>query len=175
MDSLTKYKKAFGEALKVGRDMTNLTVDEIAERIGISPGTYRNLESGQRVPLVNQIEGFAELFGVTFDDLLKVVMSSWDKKTEDDIKILKEKSKDICEYIKPVLELDHELRAKWKKEKEEISTKATKLAEDLIQAGQRYHTPNKYLTEDDIYELSEQIMALVDIRVKQVLRKHKKD
>ena len=57
--------------------------------------------------------------------------------------------------------LDHELREKWKKEKEEISTKATKLAEDLIQAGQRYHTPNKYLTEDDIYELSEQIMALV--------------
>lgn len=175
MDSLTIYKKAFADALKVGRDMTGLTVEEISERIGVSPGTYRNLESGQRIPTVTQIEGFAELFGITFDDLLKEVMKTWDKRTENEIEYLQKKGgKDIMEYIRPVLAIDHELRTKWKKEKEEIASKGAKLAEDLIQAGQRYHTPNKYLSENDIYELSEQIMALVDLRVKQVLRKYKK-
>ena len=174
MDTLTKYKKAFGEALKVGRDMTNLTVDEIAERIGISPGTYRNLESGQRIPLVNQIEGFAELFGITFDDFLKAVMEIWDKNTKDDIMRIENDGGDVLEYIEPVLKIDHDLKIKLAKEKKELAAKGTKLAEDLILVGQRYHTPNKYLTEKDIYELSEQLMALVDLRVRQVLRKPKK-
>lgn len=175
MDSLTIYKKAFADALKVGRDMTGLTVEEISERIGVSPGTYRNLESGQRIPTVTQIEGFAELFGITFDDLLKEVMKTWDKRTENEIEYLQKKGgKDIMEYIRPVLAIDHELRTKWIKEKEEISSKGAKLAEELIKVGQRYHTPNQYLSEDDIYELSEQIMTLVDLRVKQVLKKYKK-
>lgn len=170
MDNLTRYKKAFGEALKVGRDMKDLTVDEIAERVGISPGTYRNLESGQRVPLPNQIEGFAELFGTTFNELLVLVRKIFINQVEKNMNL---EGKDYVNYVEPIFIMEDELISKWKEEKEEIASKGTKLAEELILVGQRYHTPNKYLTEKDIYELSEQLMALVDLRVKQVLRNSK--
>lgn len=171
MDSLTIYKKAFADALKVGRDMTGLTVEEISERIGVSPGTYRNLESGQRIPTVTQIEGFAELFGTTFNELLALVRKTFINQVEKNMNL---EGKDYIDYVEPIFIMEDELISKWKEEKKEIASKGTKLAEELILAGQRYHTPNKYLTEKDIFELSEQIMALVDLRVKQVLRKHKK-
>lgn len=172
MDSLIRYKKAFGEVLRENRSAANLTVDEMAKRTGISPGTYRNLESGQRIPTVDQIEGFSELLGTTFDKFLKMSMEKFDKDIENEIKKLE--SDEALEYIRPVLRTDHDLRQKWNKEKEEIVNKSSRLAEDLIQAGQRYHTPNKYLTENDVHELAEQIMTLVDLRVRQVLRKHDK-
>lgn len=170
MDSLTNYKKAFADVLKVGRDMTGLTVEETSERIGISPGTYRNLESGQRIPTVTQIEGFAELFNTTFREILGFVRDIFIAQLEE----MKLERKEYVDYAKSMYELENNLISKWEKEKEEISSKGAKLAEELIKVGQRYHTPNQYLSEDDIDELSEQIMALVDLRVKQVLKKHKK-
>lgn len=174
MNVLELYTKCVSDILKTMRAEYNLDVNDIAEKIGVSPGTYRNLESGQRIPTVSQIEGLAELFNSTFEEFIKVSIDLFEKELTKEETLKNLSGKDYREGLCKVYELTSAMKTKWRKDKESLSDRASEATKDLIQLCQKFHTNNKYLNEADINELTEEIMTLTDLRVQQILRKRKK-
>lgn len=56
--------------LKKSREATGLTQAQVADKLGISDGTYKNYEQGKREPNNSLLCRIADLFGVTTDYLL---------------------------------------------------------------------------------------------------------
>lgn len=56
--------------LKKAREATGYTQMQVAEKLGISDGTYKNYEQGKREPNGDKIVALANLFEVTTDYLL---------------------------------------------------------------------------------------------------------
>ena len=77
----------FGEKLRTLRKQHNLTMRELADKIGLSTHGYiGDLESGRRQPSLELAVQIADLFGVTVDQLardeLEVEVSSDRKPTQ---------------------------------------------------------------------------------------------
>ena len=60
-----------GEKLKLYREKHNMTQKEIAEILGVEPGTVSKYELGMIEPNIESIKKLAEIFNVTIDELLK--------------------------------------------------------------------------------------------------------
>lgn len=60
-----------GRVLTKYRELRNLTKEEIANRLGVSPNTYGRYEKGEFEPKVDQWEKIAEILNVPVDELLK--------------------------------------------------------------------------------------------------------
>ena len=56
--------------LKKSREATGLTQAQVADKLGISDGTYKNYEQGKREPNNSLLCRIADIFGVTTDYLL---------------------------------------------------------------------------------------------------------
>lgn len=57
--------KVFGDRMKAIREEKNLTLEEVANKIGLSKGTISRYENGEikNIPL-NRVQDIADLFGV---------------------------------------------------------------------------------------------------------------
>ena len=60
-----------GEKLKLYREEHNMTHKEVAEILGVEPGTISKYELGMIEPNIESIKKLAEIFNVTIDELLK--------------------------------------------------------------------------------------------------------
>lgn len=64
--------------LKLARAIKQLRVrakykqDYIAQKLFVSPSTYRHYENGLRLPDIFTIQKIAGLYGLTIDDILKI-------------------------------------------------------------------------------------------------------
>lgn len=56
-------------SLKAARVNANLTIEEAAEKIGVSPSTLKNWESGITFPNQPKIEKICEVYGIHYDYL----------------------------------------------------------------------------------------------------------
>ncbi|MDR7388313.1 MAG: helix-turn-helix domain-containing protein [Armatimonadota bacterium] len=56
-------RRALGARLRSARKAANLTLKELAARVGVRPGTVVSWESGQRQPSVEQLAAFAQACG----------------------------------------------------------------------------------------------------------------
>ena len=56
-------------SLKAARVNAKLTIEEAAEKIGVSPSTLKNWESGITFPNQPKIEKICEVYGIHYDDL----------------------------------------------------------------------------------------------------------
>ena len=56
--------------LKALRGNSNLTQKETAEKIGVSTTTWSRWENKERFPDAKQINKIAEVFGVSYDDII---------------------------------------------------------------------------------------------------------
>ena len=60
-----------GGKLKLYREKHNMTQKEVAEILGVEPGTISKYELGMIEPNIESIKKLAEIFNVTIDELLK--------------------------------------------------------------------------------------------------------
>lgn len=60
-----------GRKLTKYRELRNLTKEDMADRLGVSPNTYGRYEKGEFEPKVEQWEKMAEILNVPLEELLK--------------------------------------------------------------------------------------------------------
>ena len=60
-----------GEKLKLYREKYNMTQKEVAEILGVEPGTISKYELGMIGPNIESIKKLAEIFNLTIDELLR--------------------------------------------------------------------------------------------------------
>ena len=60
-----------GEKLKLYREKYNMTQKEVAEILGVEPGTISKYELGMIEPNIESIKKLAEIFNLTIDELLR--------------------------------------------------------------------------------------------------------
>lgn len=58
-----EFRRALGARLRSARKAANLTLKELAARVGVRPGTVVSWESGQRQPSVEQLAAVARACG----------------------------------------------------------------------------------------------------------------
>lgn len=63
---------SFSDKIKEARLERNLTEEQLAELIGISPRTYRNYETGETVPRIEIIRNLCIALDTSSDDLLEM-------------------------------------------------------------------------------------------------------
>lgn len=63
---------SFSDRIKEARLERNLTEEQLAELIGISPRTYRNYETGKTVPRIEIIRNLCIALDTSSDDLLEM-------------------------------------------------------------------------------------------------------
>ena len=59
-----------GKRIKKLREDNNKTVKEVALNVGVSESTYYNWERGVKVPTIDSLINLAEIYSVSFDELL---------------------------------------------------------------------------------------------------------
>lgn len=62
-------KVKFGERLKILREESNLTIEQLAEKLGIVKQTISKYENSQREPKYETLVKIAEIFNVSLDYL----------------------------------------------------------------------------------------------------------
>ncbi|MCD7905271.1 MAG: helix-turn-helix transcriptional regulator [Clostridiales bacterium] len=65
-----EYNKIIGSNIRYERQLRNMTIEELAEIIGIAPGFLGLIERGQRGTTVKNLCKIAEFFSITVDELL---------------------------------------------------------------------------------------------------------
>src|SRR5688500_11589862 len=68
---MTTTKEELGRRLKIARENTRLTQEEMAQALGVSRGALAQLEGGMRPPNSLQLAKLAELYGREVGDFLK--------------------------------------------------------------------------------------------------------
>ena len=62
--------KAVGQRIKAAREKKNMTQEDLAARIDISPTHVRVIERGTKIPRVDTFVSIANVLGVSADELL---------------------------------------------------------------------------------------------------------
>lgn len=66
----------FADVLKRERNILNLTQEQLAEALKVSPSTVGMWEQGQRVPKLEKLEEIADFFNINLDELRGIEASS---------------------------------------------------------------------------------------------------
>ncbi|MCD8091084.1 MAG: helix-turn-helix domain-containing protein [Clostridiales bacterium] len=83
------YNKVIGLNIRYERQLRNLTIEDFAEYIGITPGFLGLIERGQRGTTVKNLCKIADFFSMTVDSLLNrdvTGLAEKDKETPLDLK-----------------------------------------------------------------------------------------
>ena len=62
---------SIGNKIKEYREKNNMTQKEIAEILGVEPGTISKYESGMIEPNIESLKRLADTFNITVDELIK--------------------------------------------------------------------------------------------------------
>lgn len=169
MNANELYKKVFGKGIKSAREIKGYSQEYIAEQIGVSKGTYRNLEGGQRVPTIEQIEALSNIYESDFNTLMSLVL----RKCQSEIELLKP-TLTISEHIdmlEGIIELHNSIINKWDEEMKKLSSNIEKKILETIEMYQRLHGGVKVLSEVEKKELLEQVSLTIDLKIKQAKRR----
>lgn len=169
MNSNEIYKKVFGKGIKAARENQGYSQEYIAEQIGVSKGTYRNLEGGQRVPTIEQIEALSSIYKSDFNTLMGLVLS----KCRSEIELLEPTltRTEYADMLEELLELHESIINKWDEEMKKLSLNIEKKILETIEMYQRLHGGVKVLSEVEKRDLLEQVSLTMDLKIKQVIRR----
>lgn len=153
------YKKLVGSKLREFRKRKGLKAYEVAEIIGLSPGSYRNMESGSQLPAVYHLEALLKLFNCRTDELLWGV--EWGDLVEDHRKIMDE-------YITPMVK-EIDLR----KNKKRMEMEQNILKSILLEVDDyRDRGFTSFAEGEDFLDILESVKTEIELRVKQLHRRH---
>lgn len=63
----------FGETVKKARKERNMTIKELADRVGMSANEIASIEKGKRVPRVTTISRIANALEFSYEQLLDIL------------------------------------------------------------------------------------------------------
>ena len=169
VNSIEVYKKVFGLDIKRTREFFGYSQEYMAEKIGVSKGTYRNLEGGQRIPTTEQIEALSVVFKIDFKTLMQYVFKDWTRYVKSNYPELTES--EYAEKMIEVLDKQNSIIEKWEEEKKNISFNIEKKILETIEMYQRLHGGVKVLSEVEKKDLLEQVSLTMDLKIKQVIRR----
>ena len=86
---MDEYTKNIGSNIRLKRKQKGMTIDELAEKIGMAPGFLGLIERGQRGTSMSNLVKISDLFGITMEQLIRYDLSTGEKKGE--IKMTKER------------------------------------------------------------------------------------
>lgn len=99
----------FSEKLKLARKESNMTQEEVAQRLGVTRATYSRYELGQREPNVEMLKNISNVFNVSVDFLVNenkynkdAILNSTEKKL---LKIFRELNKQGQDYIVQTIDM----------------------------------------------------------------------
>lgn len=153
------YKKLVGGKLREFRVRKGLKAYEVAEMIGLSAGSYRNMESGSQLPAVYHLEILLKLFNCRTDELLWD--AGWEKLVEDPKKIMDE-------YIAP---MEKEITLRKNKKRMEIEQNILK---SVLLEVDDYRDSEfiSFAVGEDFLDILESVRTEIEIRVKQLYKRH---
>ena len=156
---MEKFYKALGQVMRDMRNEKEYTTRDVAQKMEIAYGTYRNLEAGQRMPSITQLESLGIIYNVNwFEDIvMKANSIACESMTN--------------EQIKNMLEITRLLHDKYKDEKEKRKEIINNSIYNLVMTIGRQHSPNSFLKQEDIDDLGNMILNLANTRVKQLYDK----
>ena len=68
--------KIIGNKIKEARKIANITQDAVAEKIGISPDQFRNIENGRNLGSIEVIINICNILNLTTDELFYEVLTN---------------------------------------------------------------------------------------------------
>lgn len=74
---MKRVYKCFGEVLREKRKTIYKSIKDVSEELEISYKTITNIESGQRMATLKQLEKFAFLYGCKFTDILNLAFEKF--------------------------------------------------------------------------------------------------
>ena len=77
-ESSSYYIKIIGSNIRYERKKRNLTIEDLAEVIGMAPGFLGLIERGQRGTSIKNLVKIAEIFGLTLDQLITIDMRAYE-------------------------------------------------------------------------------------------------
>lgn len=153
------FYKALGQIMRDMRNQKEYTTKDMAEKMGIASGTYRNLESGQRMPSVTQLEALGVIHNIDwFEDIVMKASSIATKEMTD-------------EQIREKVDFIHLLFERYNDEKKKREATINDNIYSLIMTVGRQYSPNNFLNIDDVTDLGNMILNLTQTRVKQLYDK----
>lgn len=157
---MEQYCKAIGQLVRDIRNKKGYSTADMAEKMGMAAGTYRNLEAGQRIPTIEQFEKLGVIHNLNwFDDIVIKAMENTDCDNMTKSEVL---------AMHDVIKL---LSEKYEAEKEKRKKMIDNSIFNLIMTIEREHSPNNFLNNEDIIDLGNMILNLTETRIKQLYDK----
>ena len=107
-------KKGLGRQIRKARTEKELTQQELADRIGITPKYLVRIETGERTPSMDVLALLANALEVSLDLLLSDSMDRKWKLTRDAEKIMKDCSPEERDFLMNMLKYTRELLRNYK-------------------------------------------------------------
>lgn len=93
------YTKIIGSNIRYERKKRNLTIEDLAEIIGMAPGFLGLIERGQRGTSVKNLVKITEIFGLTLDQLITVDMQAYELGSNEPLKLNEGYTKKVSTII----------------------------------------------------------------------------
>ena len=99
--------EASGKRLKTLRKQAKKTQEQVAEAVGLEPGTISRIERGVKGMSIDSLLMFSEIYGVSTDYILKVTMQTDENGRFSDIekKVPENKRMQLRQVLKLLIEL----------------------------------------------------------------------
>lgn len=99
--------EASGKRLKTLRKQAEKTQEQVAEAVGLEPGTISRIERGVKGMSIDSLLMFSEIYGVSTDYILKVTMQTDENGRFSDIekKVPENKRMQLRQVLKLLIEL----------------------------------------------------------------------
>ena len=99
--------EASGKRLKELRKQAGKTQEQVAEAVGLEPGTISRIERGAKGMSIDSLLMFSEIYGVSTDYILKVTMQTDENGRFSDIekKVPENKRMQLRQVLKLLIEL----------------------------------------------------------------------
>ena len=96
-----------GKRLKALRKQAEKTQEQVAEAVGLEPGTISRIERGVKGMSIDSLLMFSEIYGVSTDYILKVTMQTDENGRFSDIekKVPENKRMQLRQVLKLLIEL----------------------------------------------------------------------
>lgn len=155
---MKRIYKCFGEVLRDERKITHKTIKEVARELEISYKTMTNIESGQRMATLKQLEKFAFLYNCKFTDILNLSF----KKFKD----MPDKTSKELDFFEKILKKYDDLIETRKKDNFE-------LLYNIIKNKAYSYSPiiEKKFTQIDLIDVTKLADGIINTRLEQLYKR----
>lgn len=143
------------------RKFNNVKTQKVADILGISSATYRNLESGQRLFTIEQLELLGEIYQIDWMNIINSSMENVSKLVND-------------HDMEDVRKLVDKLEKQRVQRLETLKTEAIENISKAIESVIKLHSPIDYLLQNEHSDLFELVSTQLNTRVNQIMRDKKR-